>query len=402
MSTFSAAEIDRFRSETPGTQNLIHLNNAGAALMPSPVKQTIDQYLSSEMEYGGYETAALQREGLDAFYSAIAQLLNTDEKQIAFAYNATDAYNKALSSIPFEKGDVILTSLNDYVSNQIAFLQLQKLKGVEIVYSQDLPSGGLDPSDMIQKMDQHRPKLVAVTHVPTNSGLIQDVHTIGGACRERDILYLVDACQSVGQLVVDVQEIACDFLSATTRKFLRGPRGTGFLYVSQKVLSRGYSPVFMDLHSAFWSAEDQYEIRADAKRFELWEKPYAFMLGAAKAAAYANDIGMPRIESYVKELAQYLRKGLSDIAPIKVVDLGKEKAAIVTLYIPGYDPIDLQEKLRLAGINTSHTTWEYNRFDMGAKQVPWILRLSPHYYNTIAELSSTLSTLERIISSQNP
>lgn len=399
MSTFSAAEIDRFRLETPGTQNLIHLNNAGAALMPSPVKQAIDQYLSSEMEYGGYETAALQRTGLDAFYSAIAQLLNTDEKQIAFACNATDAYNKALSSIPFEKGDVILTSLNDYVSNQIAFLQLQKLKGVEIVYSQDLQTGGLDPSDMIRKVDQHRPKLVAVTHVPTNSGLIQDVNRIGKACRERDILYLVDACQSVGQLVVDVQEIACDFLSATTRKFLRGPRGTGFLYVSQKVLAGAYCPVFMDLHSAFWSADDQYEIRADAKRFELWEKPCAFMLGAAKAAAYAHEIGMSRIEAQVKELAHYLRNGLSNIPPIQVVDLGEEKAAIVTIYVPGYDPIDLQEKLRLAGINTSHTTWEYNRFDMGAKNVPWILRLSPHYYNTIAELTTTLSTLEKILGS---
>lgn len=399
MSTFSAAEIDRFRLETPGTQNLIHLNNAGAALMPSPVKQAIDQYLSSEMEYGGYETAALQRAGLDAFYSAIGQLLNADEKQIAFAYNATDAYNKALSSIPFEKGDVILTSLNDYVSNQIAFLQLQKLKGIEIVYSQDLHTGGLDPSDMIQKMDQHRPKLVAVTHVPTNSGLIQAVKTIGEACRERDILYLVDACQSVGQLVVDVQEIACDFLSATTRKFLRGPRGTGFLYVSQKVLDRAYCPVFMDLHSAFWSAADKYEMRADAKRFELWEKPYAFMLGAAQAAAYANEIGMSRIEAQVKELAQYLRNGLSNIPPIKVADLGEEKAAIVTIHVPGYAPTDLQEKLRLAGINTSHTTWEYNRFDMGAKNVPWILRLSPHYYNTIAELITTLSTLERILRS---
>lgn len=397
MTTFSKAEIDRFRTDTPGTRKLIHLNNAGAALMPTPVKQAFDQYLVSEMEYGGYETAALQKTGLDAFYTEIAQLLNTHENQIAFAYNATDAYNKALSAIPFEKGDVILTSLNDYVSNQIAFLQLQKLKGITIVYAQDLPAGGLDTADMIRKMDQHRPKLVAVTHVPTNSGLIQHVATIGQACRERDILYLVDACQSVGQLVVDVQEIACDFLSATTRKFLRGPRGTGFLYLSEKILTRGYSPLFLDLHSAFWSAEDQFEIRQDAKRFELWEKPYAFMLGAAKAAAYANEIGMQRIEIRVKELAEYLRKGLSGISSIKVLDQGEEKAAIVTLYIPGHEPTALQEKLRLAGINSSHTTWEYNRFDMGAKKVPWILRLSPHYYNTLEELTTTLSTIEKIV-----
>lgn len=393
MQAFTTDQISQFRQDTPGTDHIIHLNNAGASLMPRPVKEAIDQYLSSEMTHGGYETAANQRAGLDSFYEAVARLLNTQGDNIAFAGNATDAYNKALSSIPFEAGDIILTSLNDYVSNQIAFLQLRKRQGVKILFSKDLPSGGLDPTDMIQKMDQYQPKLVAVTHVPTNSGLIQEVIQIGQACQERSIYYLLDACQSAGQLVLDVEAIGCDFLSATTRKFLRGPRGTGFLYVSDRVLATELSPVFLDLHSADWSADDQFSVKSNARRFELWEKPYAFMIGAAKAVEYANEVGMMRIEQQVKYLSDYLRASLGSLPKVRVLDQGLQKAGLVTITMDGQDPISLQQQLLEQGINTSHTTMEYNRFDMKAKQADWLLRLSPHYYNTLAELDRTIEVI---------
>ena len=396
MQAFTREQIGQFRKETPGTDRVIHLNNAGAALMPVTVKEAVDQFLSAEYLAGGYETAADQRAGLDIFYNAVAQLLNTSSKNIAFAGNATDAYNKALSCIPFEKGDVILTSLNDYSSNQIAFLQLQQLRGIKIVFSKDLPSGGLDPTDMIQKMESHRPKLVAVTHVPTNSGLIQAAAQIGRACQDRGIYYLLDACQSAGQLVLDVKKLGCDFLSATTRKFLRGPRGTGFLYVSNRVLNADLSPLFLDLHSADWSQDDQFTPRQDAKRFELWEKPYALMLGAAKAVEYANNIGLDRIEQQVKYLSGYLRASLSSLPKVRILDKGIEKAGIVTFTISGHDPVALQQQLRKQGINSSHTTLAYNRFDMKAKQADWLLRLSPHYYNTLAELDKTIEVIARL------
>ncbi|MBX2871596.1 MAG: aminotransferase class V-fold PLP-dependent enzyme [Saprospiraceae bacterium] len=396
MQAFTSEQISQFRKETPGTDQIIHLNNAGAALMPELVKASIDQFLTAEYLAGGYETAADQRAGLDAFYSAVAKLLNTASSNIAFLGNATDAYNKALSCIPFEKGDVILTSLNDYSSNQIAFLQLKKLRGVKIVFSQDLPTGGLDPVDMIQKMEFYQPKLVAVTHVPTNSGLIQEAAQIGRACQDRGIYFLLDACQSAGQLVLDVKALGCDFLSATTRKFLRGPRGTGFLYVSNRVLNAKLSPLFLDLHSAAWNEDDQYTPREDAKRFELWEKPYALMFGAAKAIEYANNIGLDRIEQQVKYLSDYLRASLSSLPKVRVLDQGIEKAGLVTFTMAGQDPVQLQQQLRKQGINTSHTTLAYNRYDMKAKQADWLLRLSPHYYNTLAELDRTLEFIAQL------
>ncbi|NRB50102.1 MAG: aminotransferase class V-fold PLP-dependent enzyme [Saprospiraceae bacterium] len=396
MQAFTSEQINQFRAETPGTEKIIHLNNAGAALMPAIVKASIDQFLTAEYLAGGYETAADQREGLDTFYAAVGKLLNASSKNIAFAGNATDAYNKALSCIPFEQGDVILTSFNDYSSNQIAFLQLKKLRGIKIVFGKDLPSGGLDPADMIQNMDIYQPKLVAVTHVPTNSGLIQEVAQIGRACQDRGIYYLLDACQSAGQLVLDVKTLGCDFLSATTRKFLRGPRGTGFLYVSNRVLQAELSPLFLDLHSAAWSKDNQYTPRKDAKRFELWEKPYALMLGAAEAVAYANQIGVDRIEQQVKYLSAYLRASLSSLPRVRVLDQGLEKAGLVTFTMAGEDPVQLQHFLRKQGINSSHTTLAYNRYDMKAKQADWLLRLSPHYYNTLAELDRTIEVIAQV------
>lgn len=396
MQAFTSEQINQFRAETPGTEKVIHLNNAGAALMPAIVKVSIDQFLTAEYLTGGYETAADQRAGLDTFYTAVGQLLNASSKNIAFAGNATDAYNKALSCIPFEQGDVILTSFNDYSSNQIAFLQLKKLHGIKIVFSKDLPSGGLDPVDMIQKMDIYQPKLVAVTHVPTNSGLIQEAAQIGQACQDRGIYYLLDACQSAGQLVLDVKTLGCDFLSATTRKFLRGPRGTGFLYVSNRVLNADLSPLFLDLHSAAWSRDNQYTPRQDAKRFELWEKPYALMLGAAEAVTYANKIGLGLIEQQIKYLSDYLRASLSSLPRVRVLDQGLEKAGLVTFTMAGEDPVQLQQLLRNQGINSSHTTLAYNRYDMKAKQADWLLRLSPHYYNTLAELDRTIEVIAQI------
>ncbi|MEM6698604.1 MAG: aminotransferase class V-fold PLP-dependent enzyme, partial [Bacteroidota bacterium] len=221
--------IQQVRQETPTCLQKIHLNNAGASLQPQVVVNNVIGYLQLESQLGGYETANLKAQEIQDFYTAVAQLLKTKPRNIAYAHHATEAYNKALSSIPFERGDVLLTTDDDYASNQIAFLQLQKKTGIQVIRAAQLPEGGVDVNSVEELIKKHRPKLVAVTHIPTNSGLIQEVYPIGKLCQQHDILYLVDACQSVGQLDLDVNEMHCDFLSATGRKYLRGPRGTGLL-----------------------------------------------------------------------------------------------------------------------------------------------------------------------------
>ena len=391
-------DLNTLRADTPGTRHVVHLNNAGASLMPTPVVEAITSYIALEAERGGYEAAELRRNAIRGFYTATADLLNTTPHSIASTANATDAYARALSSIPFERGEVILTTINDYVSNQIAFLSLQKRFGIKIVRAEDDVRGGVSVEDMATKIKSLRPRLVAVTHVPTNSGLVQPVEAIGQLCREYDVLYLVDACQSVGQLSVDVAQIQCDFLTATCRKFLRGPRGMGFLYVSDKVLSEGYAPLFIDLHGASWESANEFRLVPTALRFEDWEFPYALVLGAAEAHRYALNVGLDNIRERNTELCGYLRSGLTDLPGVRLLDEGEQLSSIVTLFSERKSGEQLKAELSVDRINTSVSghgaaILDYDRKGMTTSA----LRISPHYFNTNLEINTLIETLKRTV-----
>ena len=243
-----------------------------------------------------------------------------------------------------------------------------------------------------------RPRLVAVTHVPTNSGLVQPMEAIGKICQRHDVLYLVDACQSVGQLPVDVNQIQCDFLTATCRKFLRGPRGVGFLYVSDKVLSAGYAPLFIDLHGASWESADQFRPVPTALRFENWEFPYALVLGAAEAHRYALNVGLDNIRERNAELCGYLRSGLTNLPGVRLLDEGEQLSSIVTLFSERKPGEQLKAELSAHRINTSVSghgaaILDYDRKGMTTSA----LRISPHYFNTTLEINTLVETLDRIL-----
>lgn len=385
--------IDRFRSETPGCAERIHLNNSGAALMPMPVIRTIQDYITLESRIGGYEAADASQAEIRAAYQSVADLLGARPANIAFTENATVSYLQALSSIPFERDDVILTTRNDYASNQIQFLSLQARMGVQVLKAPDQRGGGVDVQGVADLIRRHRPRLVSVTQIPTNSGLVQDVAAIGAVCREAGVLYLVDACQSIGQMPVDVDEIGCDFLSASSRKFLRGPRGAGFLYVSDRVLEEGLEPLFLDMRGADWIAEDRYRAAATARRFENWEFAWALVLGTGAAARYATAIGLEPIRDRVRALADRLRQALAAIDGVRVLDRGSELCGIVSVWIEGRDPHDLVDRLREQRINTSAQVRVSAVLDYDEKGVPASLRLAPHYYNTEEEIDRTVRAI---------
>lgn len=393
----STSLLAQWRKDTPACQQIIHFNNAGAALPPQVVTEAILNYIQEESQIGGYETAALHQQQLQQFYAKTAQLLGTTAQHIAWASSATDAYNRALSAIPFVAGDYIITSENDYASNHIAFLQLAREQGVQILCAKEDVKGGVNINHMAGLIRQYRPRLVALTHMPSSNGLIQDVYSIGAVCHKTESWYLVDACQTVGQLPLDVVAMKCDFLSATSRKFLRGPRGGGFLYVSERALTAGLSPKFLDLHSALWTAKDAYQPQDTAKRFELWERNYGIVSGTTAAIAYALDTGLDTIAKRSAHLAQHLRNKLSENTDIQILDKGQQLGAIVTCYIPGTAPEALLHQLRQRKIHTALGWHDYARFDLGRKQVPWVLRLSPHYYNTIEEIEEVAKEIFKII-----
>jgi selenocysteine lyase/cysteine desulfurase len=364
--------------------------------MPTPVIEAIQAHIDLEARCGGYEAAELVRERVSETYDRIAALLATRHDQIAITENATASFQQALSSIPFRSGDRIVTTRNDYVSNQIQYLSLARRFGVEVVRAPEHPEGGVDVQALAGLVHRLRPRLVAMSHVPTNSGLVQDAAAVGRICRERSTWFLLDACQSLGQLPLDPEATGCDFLTATARKFLRGPRGIGILWTSSRVLDEGLEPLFPDLRGADWIAEDLYQPAPDATRFENWEFAYALVLGLGAAAEYALRVGVEWGGARASTLAARLREGLAGALGVRVLDRGPRLCAIVTVQISGHDPAALVGTLRSRGINTSALDRSSAVLDFDDKGVEGALRLSPHYYNTEGEVDSVIEALAEI------
>lgn len=400
---FSEKEILAFRNDTEGTANVIHLNNAGAGLMPRIVTQTQLDHLQLEAQIGGYEAAALKAAAIRDFYTEAARLFNCKPTNIAFTSSATDSYTRALSSIPFQQGDVILTDNDGFVSNQIQFLSIQKRLGIKIVHIHNAPIGGVDLDDLEAKLKKYQPRLLAITHIPTNSGLVQPVHAIGrlydaySKANPDKTWYILDACQSAGQMKLDLAALHCDFLTATGRKFLRGPRGTGILYISDRALQAGLEPLFIDMRGAEWIEKNKYRPVPDAKRFEDWEFAYSTVLGTKAAIEYCLAIGEHRIWQRVQSLADYMRQELSLIGNTQVLDRGPMLGGLITFHVKGSDPVFIVDALLKRKINVVPSYRAFGLIDFDEKGVTWAIRASPHYYNTVEELETFIASMKEII-----
>jgi selenocysteine lyase/cysteine desulfurase len=388
--------LAQWREETPGCTNRVHLNNAGAGMMPKSVVDAILGHLSREANFGGYESSDAAADSVDDVYASVAHILGAQPRNIAIVENSTVAFFQALSAFDFRPGDAIVTTRNDYISNQLAYLSLSRRHGVEIRRASDLSSGGADPQSVRELLRTPHVRLLAVTWVPTNSGLIQPVEALGEIADSAGVPYLIDACQAVGEIPVDVSRLRCDFLAATARKFLRGPRGIGFLYVSDRALQRGDYPLYVDMRGADWKTADSFQLTPDARRFENWEFACSLVLGLGEAARYAARVGIERSGRRARDLAASLRTRLSALPGFRVLDRGKELAAIVTVVVPGWNSPDLVQFLRTRNINTAATLRDYAVIDMDEKRVSSALRISPHYYNTEGELDILIDTLKSL------
>jgi len=389
--------LARWRADTPAVERLIHLNNAGAALSPSSVRRAVSDHLELEAALGGYEAAEARAEQLRRAGETVGRLIGAAGRNIAFTQNATTAFAQAMAAFDFRSGDRIVTSRADYASNQIMYLALGRRLGVDVVRVPDAPEGGLDPAELEREVTRHRTSLVAVTWVPTNSGLVQPVEAVGEICRRREIPFLVDACQAVGQLPVDVARVGCDYLAATARKFLRGPRGIGFLYAADRVLAAGAYPITVDMHGATWSDPDDFTLTPDARRFESWEISSALVAGAGAAAEYALGVGIEAAAARAGALAAYARERLAELPGVRVLDRGPALCAIATAQIAGRDAAEVKLALRARGINTSSADREDAVIDMDAKGTRSALRISPHYYNTADEIDAAMAALGELL-----
>jgi selenocysteine lyase/cysteine desulfurase len=395
----AAAQVERWRADTPGCAHRTHLNNAGAGLMPGAVVDAMVAHLRLEAEMGGYEAADARDEAVGTTYDTLAQLVGGAARNIAIVGSATAGFIQTVSSISFAPGDVIVTTRADYTSYQIQYLSLARRLGVRIVHAEDTALGGVDPDSVrdVLRRERDRVKLVAVSWIPTHSGLVQDVESVGAVCSEFDVPYSIDACQAVGQLPIDVGRLGCDYLSVTARKFLRGPRGIGFMYASDRALERGDHPLFVDMRGATWAKPDHYEIADSARRYEHWELSYALVLGLGAAARYALSVGPDTARSRAFALGARLRGLLRAIPGVQVLDRGPELCAIVTAQVEGWHASDVVQHLRTRGINTSATLQWFGLLELAERGVESAVRISPHYYNTDDELDLVADAIRNLV-----
>jgi cysteine desulfurase/selenocysteine lyase len=388
-------DVARARRETRGCGELIHFNNAGASLPPSLVADALYSYLHDEELYGGYETMARRAAELENFYAATARLLNCSEQEIAFTDSATRSWDAAFYAFDFKPGDRILAGSSEYGSNLVAMLHRAYRQGIEIAWIPDDDHGQVDIGALERLTDQ-KVKLICLTHVPSGGGLVNPAEAVGSAAKAAGIPFLLDACQALGQLPVDVEKIGCDLLCGTGRKFLRGPRGTGLLYV-RKTLLEQLEPRQLNHHAAELLAVDQYRLRADARRFECWERSCAGQLALGVAIDYALAWGLEAISKQIRLLAETLRRELSGIEGVTVTDRGIRKCGIVTFYTEQRAAEQLQKQLAERHINTSVVPFSANPVSSEQSRQPALLRVSLHYYNTFQEIERFVALLHQLL-----
>ncbi len=384
-------DVEALRRDTPGCADLVHLNNAGASLSPHPVLDAVTEHLALESELGGYEAADAQAKSLDGVYASVAGLLGAAPDDIALMESATRAWQAAAYCVPLAAGDRVLIDRASYASSAIALLHLSRRTGCTVEAIPDDEHGQVDAAAVASMLDD-RVRLVSVTHVPSQSGLVNPVEAVGAALRGSGAWYVVDGCQSVGQVPVDVGAIGCDFLSATGRKYLRGPRGTGLLYASPRARAE-LEPHVLDLHAADWTTESTYAVRPDARRFEVWERSASTVLGLGAAVDYLTSLGPDAVFSRVAELAARLRGLLAEVPDVTVRDRGLRLGGIVSFTVDGLDAFDVRDRLRPQRINVSATAPSVALLDLGGRGLPGVVRASVHAYNTDDELTRLIAAL---------
>ncbi len=386
-------DIEEIRRSTLGCEKAIHFNNAGSSLPPECVTDTVINYLKEEAMAGGYESFEKELPRLEKVYDQISGLINAEREEIALMESATAAWNSIFYSLNWKKGQVVLTGQTEYASNFISYLKLKKEKEIIIEVLPQNEDGEVCLKALETRLKEGGVALVSLSHIPTNSGLIQPVSKVGALAQQYKTLFLLDACQSVGQCPLDVKEIQCDFLTATGRKYLRGPRGTGFLYINKNHFS-WLNPFTLDLYSANLTSKDTYEVRKDARMFESWESSPALRLGLGMACEYAQKKDLFKTFERIQKLAHTLREELEKVQDCQVHDIGKEKGGLVSFSLKGKDPLKVKEELSKKKVNVSVSYKTSTFWDMEERGLGDILRASVHYYNTEEEVLSFVHILK--------
>ena len=384
-------DVEGARADTPACGDLIHFNNCGTSLPPQPVLDSMIDYLRLEAAIGGYEAAEAEADGLARVYDAGARLLGCDRHELAFTTSSSEAWWRAFLSVPLAAGDRVLVGRTEYLANMLALIQVAE-RGVDVEVVPDDGTGQIDLESLATLLDE-RVKLVCLTSIAMTNGLVNPTAEVGALVNAAGAYFLVDACQAVGQIPVEVEAWGCDFLAFTGRKFVRGPRGTGMLYVRQSIMDQLEPPTFIDGRSAEWTSDTTYRLHPTAQRFEFFECSYGAKLGFGRAMDYALDLGLDAIETRIVGLAERLRAGLDGLSTARTLDTGSRKCGIVTFEVDGHEAAEVAGRLRSVAINAGSLGVASSRLDLGSRAVSELVRVGVHYFNTEDEVDRLVAEI---------
>ena len=392
--------LDKSRTDTAGLAHSIFMNNAGASLRPAVVTETIKDFLDLEDQVGGHAAAELKKDQLSQAYGSIATMIGARPDEIALMESQTIGWHAIISAMEFKDGDEIIVTAAEYITGLMALIELRHRANVVIRVVEYDATGVID----LESLEEHlsaRTRLVCLTHIATSNGT---VHPVAGAGRiiveKSDAFFLLDACQSVGQRLLDVKEIGCHALTATGRKYIRGPRGTGFVYVAAEAQNR-LRPRFPDGHRATLNANDEISPVSGAARFETFEKSLANVAGLGAAVDYALQLGMANIEARIELVSQHLRAKLRNIEGIETGETLEPCSGLVTISSSKTPLGGLYWHLEQQNVVAKHIMPDGGAWDLRARPQNEVIRLSVHYYNTIEECTEVADLIAGYMAGQS-
>lgn len=382
MNTF---DVEELRSETPGCESGVHFNHSGASLPSRSTLETIWDYLRREAADGPMEAANEASALLEDVRAGAASLIGAAPDELALMGSGSAAWGAAFAALPpLAAGDRIFVGRQEWGGNLATMQAAAARAGARIETIPVREDGSVDAAALASMIDD-RVRLVSLTWLPANGGLINDAAAVGRVTKPAGIPYFIDAGQAFGHIPIDVAALGCDVLKAAGRKFLRGPRGTAILYVRREFQQR-LTPSYLDVVSGP-IVDGFVRMRNDARRLEASENSPALLLGLGTAIRQARVLGIDVIHERITGLAGTLRNNLRSIPKVTVRDLGTDLSGIVSFTIDGTPSSEVRAALARRQIAIGANGVPYTPLDMTARGLDQIARASVSYLNTPSEVA---------------
>lgn len=381
----------------------VFLNSAGSSLPDKRVVDRMRSHLELEATIGGYEAANAAEHDLALFYQRAAGLVEAEPDDMAFMDGGTRAWNSIVySTLGLEAGDEIVTAPSEFGSNLVSLLDVAHRHGATIRMARVNERGAIDRAHLATLLNR-RTRLVAISLINAHTGTVNDLDGLDIEVRAitNGALYVVDACQAVGQIPVSVRRLGCDVLTATGRKWLRGPRGTGFLYVRSSVRDRLRPPTLDQANAGLVTPgsypDSEFSFREDALRFETWERSIAAVLGLSEAILIVDELGIDNIHLEVARLAKRLRAALVDVDGVDILEDVEEASGIVCVAPASAAPWDLVPAMSEVGFSVGMMPRWVDGPAFAGPSHRSALRLSPHFFNTNDEIDAAAQALAPLV-----